>query len=226
MNRLVLETSSEACSVVLQTAHGMLLERATGEPRAHGRVLVPWIGELLAEAGLSYSQLDRIAVDRGPGGFTSLRLGLGVAQGIALAQDLPVHPVSSLAALALAARPTAYRGDVLAAIDARMGEVYWAWFRFDGDLPEPLGAEQLSAPAQVEIIGEGEFIGVGSGFSAYAEIIEEAAGPRLKQVDAEAAPTARAVGLLAELSEPVAAHELEPVYLRDRVTHQGRNAPA
>lgn len=216
MNLLAIETATEACSVAL-IAGEQRLQRLEIGPRIHARALLPWIAELLAEAGLGYADLDGIAVDRGPGGFTSIRLGLGVAQGIGLAHDLPAWAVSSLAALAHAARPEGYRGRMLAALDARMGEVYAGWFDCD-EWPEPVGAEILCSPRALAPPDDQPFLAVGNAFSSYPGDLRTALGPGLENVDAEAWPTALAVADLALRMNSVAAHELEPVYLRDRVT--------
>lgn len=217
MKLLAIETATEACSVALVTGEGRDQRQRVG-PRVHAEVLLPWIAELLAEAGLGYADLDAVAVDRGPGGFTSLRLGLGVAQGIGLAHGLRCHPVSSLAALALAARPEGFHGRMLAALDARMGEVYAAWFRFDDGTPVAEGPELLCAPEALQDPYNESFIGVGSAFASHDAALRAALGEMLASVDAGARPDALAVAALAHATEAVAAHELVPVYLRDRVT--------
>lgn len=216
MRRLAIETATAACSVAL-VVDGRQRTRREAGTRVHARVLVPWIRELLAEAGIGFAALDDVAVDRGPGGFTSLRLGLGVAQGIALAHDLPVRPVSSLAALAHAARRAGDRR-MLAVLDARMGEVYAGWFEMDRDAPVAVGAEWLGAPAALPLRFEAPFRAAGNGFAIHREILVARLGIDADAVDAEAEPTAAAVAALADGVAPVAAHALEPTYLRDRVT--------
>ena len=194
------------------------LQRLEMGPRIHAGALLPWITELLAEAGLGYADLDGIAVDRGPGGFTSLRLGLGVAQGIGLGHNLPIWPVSSLAALAHAARPTGFSGRMLATLDARMGEVYAGWFSFEDDGLRQIGDEILCPPGELTMPDDGPFIAAGNAFSSYGPALRAALGAGLQRELAAVWPTALAVADLALLTHPVAAHEVEPVYLRDRVT--------
>lgn len=235
MKCLAIETATAACSVAVVAGEKRLQRLETG-PRIHAGVLLPWIAELLAEAGLDYADLEGIAVDRGPGGFTSLRLGLGVAQGIGLGHEQPVWPVSSLAALAFAARPPGYRGRMLAALDARMGEVYAGWFSFDEDRMQRIGDEILCAPGELTPVGEsapvgestpagkltipGEvpFIAAGNALTSYGPEIRAALGAGLQREFPAASPTALAVADLASRAVPVAAHELAPIYLRDRVT--------
>src|SRR5690606_24268749 len=100
MNLLALETSTEFCSVAL-LHDGAICKREEYAPRRHAELLLTQCEDVLAEAGLSRRDLDAIAVGRGPGAFTGVRLAISAAQGIALALDLPVLPVSSLAALAM-----------------------------------------------------------------------------------------------------------------------------
>jgi len=217
MSMLAIETATEACSVALVDGDRRLQRQETGA-RVHAAVLLPWISELLAEAAMTYSDLDGIAVDRGPGGFTSIRLGLGVAQGIGLAHDLPAWPVSSLAALAHAARPAGYSGRFLAALDARMGEVYAGWFSFEAGRMEMIGEEILCAPGELRALDDAPFIAAGNAFSAHGPELRATLGHGLTSEPPEAWPTALAVADLALRTPPVAAHELEPIYLRDRVT--------
>ena len=127
MKILALDTATEACSAAL-LIDGEIRERFEIAPRAHARLLLPMLEDLLAEAGLKPAQLDAIAFGRGPGSFTGLRIAASVAQGIAFAADLPVLPVSTLAALAWPALRAARADQVFAAIDARMGEIYCAGF--------------------------------------------------------------------------------------------------
>lgn len=215
---LAIETATEACSVCLQIDGDRRLRSETG-PRIHAGVLLPWIASLLAEGGIDYTALDAIAVDRGPGGFTSLRLGLSVAQGIALAHDLPVHPVSSLAALAEPVVAGCDSGRVLSLLDARMGEVYAGWFKAGpGGGLDPAAAEWLGPPGAVPARFDAPFGGVGNGFGRYRAAIESRLGDRLHVIDADAVPDARAVAALADSVCAVPGHRLEPVYLRDRVT--------
>ena len=216
MKLLAFETSTEACSVALWL-DGALHERFELAPRRHAELALPWAEALLAEAGVAKSQLDAIATGRGPGAFTGVRLGVAIAQGIALALDRPVVPVSTLAALALPA--TGER--ILAAIDARMGEVYLAAFGRDGEGLRLLQAEAVVEPGAAALPeGEG-WHGVGTGFAAADGALPARFGARLASVDAGALPHAADVARLAAAAfargEAVAPERLEPAYLRDNV---------
>ncbi|MGH8118461.1 MAG: tRNA (adenosine(37)-N6)-threonylcarbamoyltransferase complex dimerization subunit type 1 TsaB, partial [Rhodanobacteraceae bacterium] len=127
MNLLAIETATEACSVAL-LHHDALIDRSELAPRRHAELVLPMADELLAEAGIARTQLDAVAMGRGPGAFTGVRLAVSVAQGLALALDIPVVPVSSLAVLAMQAPRNG--AAILAAIDARRAEIYAGAFRF------------------------------------------------------------------------------------------------
>lgn len=219
MKLLALETATEGCSVALWL-DGEVVERFEVAPRRHAELTLPWAGQLLAEADVSRSQLDAIAVGRGPGAFTGVRLAIALAQGMAMALDRPLLPVSTLAALAMRADG----GQVLAAIDARMGEVYSAAFeRRDGVLV-PRGGERVSAPGEV-MLPEGAdgpcWHGVGTGFGAVEGALREHLGGQLASIAADELPHAADVARLGALAyargEAVAPELAEPAYLRNNV---------
>jgi len=217
MKLLAFETATEACSVALWI-DGEVRERFELAPRRHAELSLPWAETLLAEAGIAKAQLDAIAVGRGPGAFTGVRLAIALAQGIAMALDRPVVPVSTLAALAMQSPGER----ILAAIDARMGEVYSAAFARDGDDMVPLSAEAVSAPDVVALPGSAQaWHGVGTGFAAGDGALQQRLGPRLSLVDAAALPHAAGVARLAAIAfgrgEAFAPERVEPAYLRDNV---------
>ena len=122
---LALDTSTEACSVALwhkgEKTH--LDELAQ---RTHTKRILPMVDELLANSGINLKQVDALAFGRGPGSFTGVRVGAGIAQGLAFGADLPVIAVSNLTAMAQAAFELHQAENVVAAIDARMNEVYFS----------------------------------------------------------------------------------------------------
>lgn len=215
MNLLAFETATEACSVALWI-DGAVRERFEIAPRRHTDLALPWADALLAEAGLRKSQLDAIACGRGPGAFTGVRLAVALVQGLGLALDRPVIGISTLAALAFDA--DAREGErILAAIDARMGEIYFGEFERRGDGVHVLAPERLARPHEVRI--DGEWTGVGTGFDAEAGALR--AGIALRACDATALPHAAAIARLAASSyargHTIAPERLEPAYLRDKV---------
>jgi tRNA threonylcarbamoyladenosine biosynthesis protein TsaB len=230
MKLLALETCTEACSVALWL-DGELHERYGVVPRQHAELTLPWAEELLAEAGIAKSQLDAIAVGRGPGAFTGVRLGISLAQGIALALDRPVVPVSTLAALAMRAGVLAASATcaldhaslpVLAAIDARMSELYVGHFELrDGDAIA-LSEEMLAVPATVALPADrAGWYGVGTGFAALGGALGTRLGAQLLAMDAEALPHASDIARLAvhafARGEALAPERVEPAYLRNHV---------
>ncbi|NDY96099.1 tRNA (adenosine(37)-N6)-threonylcarbamoyltransferase complex dimerization subunit type 1 TsaB [Wenzhouxiangella limi] len=217
MNVLAIETATPMCSVALAVGGEARSYRELA-PRGHASLLLPWIEGLLAEAGIGYAGLDRLAVGRGPGGFTSLRIGLGVAQGIGLAHDLPIAPVSSLAALAHAAGPESEGDRVLALIDARMGEVFAGWFGRSAAGLRELAPEAVLAPGDVSVPGPGPWRVAGSGLAAYDELIRRRIGDEAMTWQPDAWPLAESLLALADDVEPVPAWRVEPKYVRDRVT--------
>ncbi len=220
MKLLALETATEACSVALWI-DGEVIERYEIAPRRHTDLALPWAEELLAQAGLKKSQLDAIACGRGPGAFTGVRLAVALTQGLGFALDRPVLAISTLAALAYDA--DAQAGDrVLAAIDARMGEVYLGAFERTADDVRALRAEWLQKPqtAVGGLDGDG-WLGCGTGFAAENGALQTTLGASLAKVDAEALPHAAAIARLAAAAfargETIAPERLEPAYLRDKV---------
>ena len=218
MKLLAFELSTEACSVAVHV-DGAVLQRFEIAPRRHAELALPWAEALLAEAGIARSQLDAIALGRGPGAFTGVRLAIAIAQGVALALDRPLLPVSTLQALAL--RAPAEAQHILAAIDARMGEVYVArYHRVDG-LPQLQDTERVCPPQAVSVPAGLRCFGVGTGFSAADGAVPTLLGGTLSGVDATALPQASDVLALAlpmlARGEAVAPERVEPAYLRDNV---------
>jgi len=217
MKLLAFDTASEWCSAAL-LIDGAVSFRAVHAGQKHSELLTPMLGELLAEAGLGYRQLDGLAFGCGPGSFTGLRIACGVAQGLALGADLPVLGISTLEALAEEAGEGA--NEVLACLDARMHEVYAALYRREGQGWRAL-AGPLVCPPQAAPLPQGTAcIGAGSGFTAYPTLGERMQG-RLARIVADAIPHARAIVRLAaprfEAGEFGAPETAEPLYVRDKV---------
>ena len=219
MKLLAFETATEACSVALWI-DGELRERFEVAPRRHAELSLPWAQQLLADAGIAKSQLDAIAVGRGPGAFTGVRLAIAIAQGIALGLDRPVVPVSTLAALAYPAAGA----NVIAAIDARMGEVYLGAFKRAGDGLVACMDEVVVKPDAAVVPDAGDdanWQGIGTGFSAADGALRTRLGASLAGCDATGLPHAADVARLAVLAlargEAVAPERAEPAYLRNNV---------
>ncbi|WP_456381077.1 tRNA (adenosine(37)-N6)-threonylcarbamoyltransferase complex dimerization subunit type 1 TsaB [Thiolapillus sp.] len=220
MKLLAIDTTEDNCSVALCVDDEMLW-RFQIAPRRHSELILPMVDEVLAEAGLVVQHLDALAFSRGPGSFTGVRIATGVTQGIALGADLPVAPVSTLAALAQGAWRSHSATDVLSALDARMGEIYWARCKLQHGVMMVDGEERVGkADLSIEQPGESCW-GVGSGWKVYSDLLLQSTGISSQHVLGGQGIHARDVaslGLAALLSgQTVAAEEALPVYIRDDV---------
>lgn len=244
MKLLSLDCSTEACSVaILDDSRGepQITEQFELAARQHTKRLLPLVDQVLVETGFSLSQLDAIAFARGPGSFTGLRICLGAVQGLAFGADLPVVPVSTLAAQAQAAITQQQQlADITAAsisnddfivstLDARMNEVYWGVYHIVDGLVQLLDQERLTAPEQLldgHTLDLANTVAVGSGLH-YAD--------RIAMIDAfklcapELLPTASATALLArrDFQQGIScrADQALPTYLRDEVAWKKQPVP-
>lgn len=229
MNLLALDTSSEGCSAAL-LVDGEIIERFELAPRRHTRLLMPMVKELLAEKTLVPTDLDCLAFACGPGSFTGLRIATGVVQGLAWGLDIPVVPVSSLAAVALGAVNdlNLIEGDrVAVAFDARMSEVYWGCFVCQNGLPVLLGSERVCAPSVVTLTDPAEsanpprWFGAGQGWALSGDMPVSVA-ERMVSVSESIVPRAAWVARLAAIEfkqgKTVSAEQAQPVYIRDEIT--------
>ena len=205
------ETSSEWCSVALHVDG----ETAAVESRAgnrHSELALPMLDQLLKSRGLAANALQAVAFGAGPGAFTGLRIACGLAQGLAVARGLPVLGVSSFEAIAQ--ESGAQR--VVACIDARMREVYYAALEFRAGKWHAVVEPRCVPPQEVHLPPGEDWIGCGSGFAAYGNL-------GMKQVLPEVHPTALAVAQLAAArlaaGEGVDAAQAAPMYLRDKVAY-------
>ena len=224
MNLLAIETATETCSVAL-TVNGEVLERYQHAPRQHAELLLPWVEQIMAEAGISFAALDAVAFSRGPGSFTSLRIGIGVVQGLAWASDLPVIPVSSLAATAQTAVKEGVRS-ALVALDARMNEVFTGSFEADSNgLMMPVAAEKVCPPENVQAPVRPDTYGIGIGFERYNAL--DALAEHLIEIRPDVWPKASSVLQLAQgwlnSNKPLSAEHAQPVYLRDNVAKKEKD---
>ena len=224
MNLLAIESSTETCSVAL-AINGEVLEHYQHAPRQHAELLLPWVEQLFAEAGIGFASLDAVAFSRGPGSFTSLRIGIGVVQGLAWASERPVIPVSSLAATAQVAVEEGI-GSALVALDARMNEVFTGSFETNKNgVMVPVSEEIVCPPEAVQSPDHSETFGIGNGFDRYPSL--DALSARLVGVRPDIWPRASAVLQLAQewlkTNEPLSAEQAQPVYLRDNVAKKEKD---
>lgn len=223
MRILAIDTATEACSAALWNT-GEICAHFELCPREHTQRILPVVQDILSQSGVTLAELDALAFGRGPGSFTGVRIGIGIAQGLALGAELPMIGVSTLATMAQGAFRKSGATRVLAAIDARMGEVYWA--EYVRDEQGIWHGEESEAVLKPEAVKErlmqlsGEWVTVGTGWPAWPELAADAT--HLTITDGEVLlPAAEdmlpiAVYLL-EQGKTVAVEQAEPKYLRNEV---------
>lgn len=224
---LAVETATEACSAAL-LIHNEVIVRFQHAPRQHTQLALPMLEAVLKEGGITLTDVDAIAFGCGPGAFTGLRIAAGIAQGLALSVDIPVVPVSTLAALAqhmVHQSVSSQRGQgIIASLDARMQEVYWGEYRRNSSgLVELIGEEQLGSPEKMlaNTLDETQKIAIGSGWDVYASELFDKAYPDNLHIENGILPSAEYIAKLAlplfEQGKAVAAEDAQPVYIRNNV---------
>ncbi|WP_082800160.1 tRNA (adenosine(37)-N6)-threonylcarbamoyltransferase complex dimerization subunit type 1 TsaB [Candidatus Doolittlea endobia] len=177
MRILAIDTATEACSAALMLNDDVLLERCTFSPREHMLHILPMVDSLLVEAGTTLKSLDALVFGRGPGSFAGIRIGIGIAQGLALGANLPLIGVSTLAALAEGAWRQTGICQVLTAIDARMGEVYWAPYQRKAGVWLGEECETVASPEAITSLGamlSGCWATAGTGWQTYPMLLHHA----------------------------------------------------
>ena len=219
MRILALDASTEVCAVAFGDGVSWH-ERSEVAGQRHSELLVPMIRTILANCGATLSEIDGIAFGAGPGSFTGLRIACGVAQGIALGASLPVVAVSTLEAIAETRRGSGGGERVIAAVDARMREIYVGAYERDAERWREVIAPVVVAPDAAPVPEGCGWIGAGSGFAAYPAL-REVYGAAISECDATIVPSATAVGKLAlprfAAGEGVWARDAAPIYVRHRV---------
>ncbi|MDB5963455.1 MAG: tRNA threonylcarbamoyladenosine biosynthesis protein TsaB [Massilia sp.] len=208
---LAIETSSELASCAL-LRDGVLSARESNGVRTHSQSILPMVQELLQDAGIALADCDAIAYGAGPGSFTGVRTATGIAQGLGFGAGKPVVPVVTLAAMAQACRGATGADEVLAVLDARMGEVYWARYRHDGAGWITLDAPALAAPAAVP--PPGAATACGNGYSAYPDAF---AGVTAAAIMPHAGAVAELAAIEFAAGRVLAAAVAQPIYLRNKI---------
>ncbi|MDV7104032.1 tRNA (adenosine(37)-N6)-threonylcarbamoyltransferase complex dimerization subunit type 1 TsaB [Vibrio sp. TH_r3] len=220
---LALDTSTENCSVALMVGDN-LISRSEIAPREHTAKILPMVDELLQQAGITLDDVDALAFGRGPGSFTGVRIGIGIAQGLAFGASLPMIGISTLAAMAQGAYREHGSTYAACAIDARMSEVYWGRFvRQDSGEWREFEPECVVAPSQlIETVDVDShpWSFTGTGWQAYQQ---DLAALEIKGQQTDVLyPEAEDIAFLAQLEfakgNTTSAEEASPVYLRDKVT--------
>ena len=225
MNLLALDTSTEVLSLAIQLGEKTFTHSQIAG-NASSQLVLPQIQLLLDAANIKLSDLNGIAFGAGPGSFTGVRIACGVAQGLGFGANLPVVGVSTLLALAEASG----EDNVIACLDARMGEIYHAAFQkheniwretLETQVCKPESSPVLAFRASQMIMHEKAWVGIGSGWGVYGETLSTIYAQNLTKILAEVTPTAEAILRLAKptfiagLAKP--ASEAAPIYIRNRV---------
>lgn len=212
---LAIETSTELASAALMHGEATLVRESMGVQN-HSQTILPLVQQLLREAGLGLKQCDAIAFGCGPGSFTGVRTACGIVQGLAFGAGLPVVPVVTLQAMAEACRSQHDATEVLSVLDARMGEVYWAQYRFDG-LWREIVAPVLSNAAAVA--PQGNILACGNGLATYAEAFagRDFLPHSLPQIFPHARNVARLAQAMFASGSAIHARDAQPLYLRNKV---------
>ncbi len=220
---LAVDAATEGCSAALFRDGAVRAARRSAAPREHARLLLPYVDAILKESGLALADLDALACGLGPGSFTGVRTGVGVAQGLAFGAGKKLVGITDLAALALRAARVAALDCAAAATDARMGEVYLGLYVLKDGFPEPLVPEAVLPPGRAReriaaALGDRRFAAAGTGFRAYPELAAGFPGAVRTGDDlpdaAEIAEMAARVFAAGGGLDPA---DVRPVYLRDRV---------
>lgn len=219
---LAVDTATEACSVAL-LCDGEIISRFAISPREHTQKILPMVAEVLAQAEMKLNQLDALAFGRGPGSFTGVRIGVGIAQGLALGADLPMIGVSSLMTLAQGAFRVSGHSNVLTAIDARMSEIYCAQYQRTADgFWQGEGTEAVLIPDDFKVKFAqltGQWGHAGTGWEAYPQLLvdnSQITDSNVSLPDAQdMLPIAAQLWLAGAV---IAVEDVEPTYLRNEIT--------
>ena len=226
MNFIALDASTEACSVAI-LFNGEVFHQFELCPQSHSLVLLPMVDELLKKANCSLADMDALIYGQGPGSFTGVRIGVGVAQGLAFACDLPTIGVSSMQAMAQQVFETTKSSNIQVAIDARMSEIYTARYQANEKGVLTLqGREAVIPPGSLKATYEGDptvagdIIGAGTGWQAYQKdlstLCSNSDNINVMYPDAKYMLTLGEVAFNQGLAKP--AEQAQPCYVRDTVS--------
>lgn len=213
---IAIETSTELATVAL-LHRGELRSRGSSGVQTHSAMVLPMLQQLLADAGIAIEAIDVLAFGCGPGSFTGVRTACGLVQGLAIGAQCNVIPVVTLMAMAESARSAGAGDDIVAVLDARMGEVYRARYRHDGDWWRVVDEPALLSASDAAAV-DGHAAVCGNGLTAYPDAF---ASLRALACLPAIMPHAEAIAILAaqafERDEWVVARDAQPLYLRNKV---------
>jgi tRNA threonylcarbamoyladenosine biosynthesis protein TsaB len=220
MKILAVETSTDACSVALW-CDGQVVEQYQLAPMRHTELVLPMVEGLLSDAKIARSQLDVLAFGCGPGSFTGLRVAAAIVQALGFALNLPVVPVSTLQAMAQGAYREWGTKNVLVALDARRGEIYWGVYQLakEGLLQQMVIPDHLLVAPQIPVLDvQTSWLGVGDAWAVYPDLTATLA-EKLSRIEPYFKPHACDVAELANMlflrGKCIAAEQAFPIYLRE-----------
>ncbi|MEG3758685.1 tRNA (adenosine(37)-N6)-threonylcarbamoyltransferase complex dimerization subunit type 1 TsaB [Pseudoalteromonas carrageenovora] len=222
-NILALDASTEALSIVLHVK-GQTFHHFEECPQQHSQKILPLIDELLSKANCKLKDLDVIGFGQGPGSFTGVRISVAIAQGLAYSTNLPLVGVSTLAIMAQQAFEQNGSANVYPAIDARMGEIYFAQYKVNNNLMQLVNQECVIKPEllNADYISDNEqnYVAVGTGFKTYPDALNNFDNVSINSDIT--LPDARFMLALVDAEflagNSVKASDAQPKYVRDTVT--------
>lgn len=219
MKLLAIETSTAACSVAL-LCNNQSAQTFNIAPKQHNQLLLPIIDQLLNQHNIKIGQLDALAYSRGPGSFTGMRLAASLTQGLALAHDLAVIPISTLQIYAQTASRQLHQTNIIVCNDARMQAIYWGCYKMNElHIMEPMIEERCSAMAELLAPDDSDWVAVGDGWDAYQHEIPASLSKKIKHTKKIIYPEAIDMLNIAQLHFKqklfMSAEEALPVYLRE-----------
>lgn len=212
---LAFDCSTELASFALWSQDQVFAQELQGVSQ-HAEQALMVIDNLLHQAELRVHDLDGIILGRGPGSFTGLRVAVALAKGLAFAQQIPIYPISNLAVMAWQAQQQYPQLPILSMMDARMQQVYWGYY------PDPWAKveEQVSSIRAVTLPSAQPFVLASFQLEAHLPMF---AKTETMVAEFKTSMSARAMIAMVQTGRclPITAADLEPVYVRDQVTHGG-----
>jgi len=206
---LAFDTAAGACSVALLEGDRVLAARLREMARGQAEALMGLVQDVLAEAGVGFAEVDRLATTLGPGSFTGLRVGLAAARGLALAGQLPIVGVTSFEAVAHGVAPDERAGrHVLVALDTKRGDLYAQAF---DEMLRPLDQGAVRTPEACAAMARAPLLIVGDGAALLRDVFAKGNGD-VRWSAAPGYPQAESLARLGAVRPPTA--NPEPLYLR------------
>lgn len=229
MNILAFDTSTEACSAALLRDDGKVFSEYALAPRQHTRLLPEMMDSVLRASNRPKTSITHCAFANGPGAFTGIRIAASTAQGIAIGLDIPLVAISTLAVLAQACLDKYALADSLVALDARMGEVYWAVYRNNSGLVMLEGDEKLDKVDEV-LVEISPSCGAGHGWIVGRDIwLQNFTEAENIRIDSALLPNSEALLKLAkqaiDCGQVVSADNVPINYLRNKVAEKSKKKP-